>query len=110
MGNTYTQDGVQIVDEPTNTEGIRRARVPHGTPMPAWVTSKTSQFPSAEFDTWYYPTQMAYLLGTVDAAWEAIQTIPANAAETFENLSDMGKWVVAGLGLLVVLEILRGRK
>ncbi len=104
---TYTQAGVEVVDEATADPNIRRARVPHGTPMPEWVTSRSVEFPSADFDTWYYPTQAAYLLANIDAAFTTIQDLPAHAADTFNNLSDMGKWVVGGLGLLVILEILK---
>ncbi len=107
MSNTYTQEGVPIVDEPTAEEGIRRARVPHGTPMPDWVTSRAAEFPSADYDTWYYPTQMAYLLAKVDAFVQTAGELPQHAADTFEALSDSGKWIVGGLALLVVLELLK---
>lgn len=108
---TYTQDGVLIEDEQTANPDVRRAKVPHGMPMPNFVTSRTA---GPEFDVWYYPTQMAYLTNSFFenySAWQdnvgtAVDKAVNAVGDVVDGAGTAGKWVIVGLGFFALIQLL----
>lgn len=88
--------------EQTQTPGILKITVPAYTVPPGYVTAVSRGFPTMDLDTWYFPSEWAYLVGKFDAAVQTAGEAPAYIASAVKSNALI--WTAGGiLALLLIL-------
>jgi len=86
----------------TSDPNILKQIVPTGTPVPLYVTGVTRGFPSAMYDSWYFPTGQAYASGNAQAAMDTITATGDQIGANIQAVTNIGANVVQNFVPLLI--------